>query len=544
MGKFKESFSQRTLVVKERWTSFSPKMRLIIVCVTLGVLVTAIAMTTYLNRPKQAEFVTASGTDEVLEIQAALAVVGIQSRADKDNKIYIPDNRMGEARVVLSEKGLPRPGVNNDIWNNGIGMFTTDAQLNELKRQQLQEWIMMYLRNIPEVERSMVILTLPKNPDIVLLENKQETRAAISVTLKPGMTLSTERVKGIHEFVRNSVQGLEMHNITLTDGNGIQLIPEDMNALPGESLALRQQRLSMEADVMQLMSDRLQARLIPFLNDSWGDGNFVVAVNAEIDFSEDKYVEIEEFTPVEGIDGDALIDTIERKFAWGGVPSEGGVVGMPGNGPIAPDYPTIAFDGGSESYMEWHEKINYEFNRKLETYKDTGLRVKRKTASVVVNSTPMTPAEIQNWENLIANAVGADNVSFATMVFPIPTPPGDPLGGGGTSAFRNFLIYAIVILATFAIILFVLAFVTSGSKKKRTIRNRSLSYEPEYAGGYLRDNAYSALPPEPEGFDLPSLMEETETKDVVLKREIKDFSKSNPEIIAQLIRTWLREDDV
>lgn len=45
-------------------------------------------------------------------------------------------------------------------------------------------------------------------------------------------------------------------------------------------------------------------------------------------------------------------------------------------------------------------------------------------------------------------------------------------------------------------------------------------------------------------FELTSLSEEQpETRDEALKREIRDFSKNNPEIVAQLIRSWMRGED-
>ena len=45
-------------------------------------------------------------------------------------------------------------------------------------------------------------------------------------------------------------------------------------------------------------------------------------------------------------------------------------------------------------------------------------------------------------------------------------------------------------------------------------------------------------------FELQSLSEgDDNSRDAVLKREIRDFSKSNPEIVAQLIRTWMKGDE-
>lgn len=45
-------------------------------------------------------------------------------------------------------------------------------------------------------------------------------------------------------------------------------------------------------------------------------------------------------------------------------------------------------------------------------------------------------------------------------------------------------------------------------------------------------------------FELTSLNADApETREEALKREIQDFSKHNPEIVAQLIRNWMRGDE-
>ena len=49
---------------------------------------------------------------------------------------------------------------------------------------------------------------------------------------------------------------------------------------------------------------------------------------------------------------------------------------------------------------------------------------------------------------------------------------------------------------------------------------------------------------EKEDYELQSLTSGTEeTREAMLKKEIRDFSKTNPEIVAQLIRTWLKNDE-
>ena len=46
-------------------------------------------------------------------------------------------------------------------------------------------------------------------------------------------------------------------------------------------------------------------------------------------------------------------------------------------------------------------------------------------------------------------------------------------------------------------------------------------------------------------FEIQSLSgdENEASRDALLKKEIRDFSTSNPEIVAQLIRTWMKGDE-
>ena len=546
MDKVKEAFSKTFTTVKEKWTGYAAKTRIIILAVAGVIVVSAIVMTAVLNATSDVMLTRTNGPDEVNEILGVLATAGITDvRVNSNSEVFVKDNVLGVARVAITEAGLPRPGFNNDTWNNGIGMFTTDSQLNETRKHQLQDNIMAHLTNIPEVERSNVILHIPKTSNFVMRENREESSASVGVTLKTGQTLSNAQITGIYYYVMNAVPGLLEHNITVTDGNGVVLVPNDTTEDSGATLALEQQRLNMEAGILAMMADAAEARLNPLLAAAWGEAGvgYEIAVFVDVEFSDEKDVLVEEFTPSEGLDG-GIIRDIKEKAAAGGIALDGGPIGTFGNADIGPDYPTIPeIEAGGEFYYEWGRDIYYEINRRLETYKDTGLRIRNRTAALVVNSEPLTQAETDAWAEIVASAIGATDVAVVAKVFPLPTSPIEPGGPRFGDITRNILIYIIIALGVLLVILFVLAILTSGSKKQRLVRNRGAALVTDGLGGFVSEDTFQPLPPQDEGFELQSLLEENDTKDVVLKREIKEFSKSNPEIIAQLIRTWLREDE-
>jgi len=550
MDKFKESFSRVYVNAKDRWTGIAGRTRTIILAVSGVILVSAIIITVILNQPAQVELCTAATSSEAQQIVAALADAGIDARSTRNNVIFLNDSRnIRPAQVALSQQNLPSSGQNNNVWNNNIGMFTTEQQANEIKKHQLQEWIRDYLRYIDDVDDAWVILDIPNTRNYVLVDNRGESHASVSVSLRPGRTLTRQQVNGIHSFIRTSVPGLKPENITLLDGNGVELhAGEVIDA--GAANAAEMQKLRKQNELRLIIADDKRAELNQFLAKFLGPDDYSFTVSVGVEFSENKKVEEVVYTPVVGDNG--ILRNITEEFDAGGLAEIGGIVGTTVNSDIAgpavpggPNYPTLVdIQEGSDFYVAWRNQRNYEINEKRTSYDDNGLRISNVTATLVINSDPVSNADAQVWRELVATAVDTtpDKVMFMTSNFPPKSTPGGMDGRTPGEAVRDILIWIIIILGVLLIALFILALLTSG-RKKRQIRYRGAIPAMDGMGGYLRDDSFQPMPSEPEGFDLPSLLDENETKDVVLKREIKEFSKSNPEIIAQLIRTWFREDE-
>jgi len=545
MDKFKTSVFKTYVTAKDKWVSVPSRKRVIILAVAAVIVVSSIILTVILNQTNMEMLVRAADRDEATQIRAAMATAGItESRVNGNNEVFVNERDIPRALVAISEAGLPRPGVNNDVWARGVDMFSTDAVIRETQRQQLQAWIITYLNNIDEVEHSQVILSIPQTRNFVMVQNRQESSAAVRVTLKRGASLNNRQIEGIHLFVRNAVPGLEARNIGITDGNGIPLIPTDGDPEdPWDDLARHQARMTMQMAIRAEMADIASRTLEPMLHTVFGEGDYTVGTYVDMDFV-GRDVVVETFTPVVGDSG--IIRKIERAMAAGGnAEASGSITGTWGNSDIAPNYPTVPdISAGNDFYIEQVENIDFEINHMVEKYYDDGLRVKNISATVIVNREPMTQVEVDEWKDAIGAAIGttSENISFISTVFK-PTPSNPQIPGDGGSLTRTILIWIIVALGLLLVILFALAITTSSSRKKRLVRARGFVTASE-ASGYLRDDSFTPVVEEHEGWDLPSLLDENETKDVVLKREIREFTRSHPEIIAQLIRTWLREDDV
>jgi flagellar M-ring protein FliF len=425
----------------------------------------------------------------------------------------------------------------------GVGMFTTETQMTETKKQQLETHIREYLRHIDNVDDARVILNLPRTRNYVMMDVRETPSASVAVSLRPGQSLSRQQISGISSFVAFAV-GIDEDNVSVNDGNGIRLIASDGPDV-WEEVGVEIMKISAQSDLRKMIANDTMSAAGAFLNTVLGPENFSIGVGAELSFTEGETIEDVTFTPVVG-DAGIVRETIEQ-FAAGGIDNIGDVVGTWGNSDIAPGYPTVPnIDGNSDSYIEWQNRRTYEINERRTFFENKGLRISDISVALVINQAEeLGAAEIAQWQRLLAAAANTtpDKVEVMARAFPPQPTPGPSGARAPGEAVRDVLIWIIIILGILLIALFVLALLTSG-RKKRHIRYRGAVPVADGMGGYLRDDSFQPIPSEPEGFDLPSLLDENETKDVVLKREIKEFSKSNPEIIAQLIRTWFREEEI
>ena len=292
---------------------------------------------------------------------------------------------------------------------------------------------------------------------------------------------------------------------------------------------------------------------------------FNVGVNLILNYN-DEVKESTEYTPSVDEEGNrgGMVSNETYEATSGGTALEGGVVGTTVDSDISPDYPTVTADAGDEFYYRSAKTINYLVNEEKTQIAKDGYSIENLSASVIVDGPTMTEAEVEAWQKLIASAIGAkpENVSFVSTTWSLEN--SNDIGGGTfvVNNNRNTLIFIIIALGALLIILLILALMTAGSKKRRNIKAQrqaiaqgmvsvqggssdsiSMSGDGAVTGVETTGAVSGSQPFDPA--DLPSLndQEANETREVVLKREIRDFSKNNPEIVAQLIRSWMKNEE-
>ena len=261
------------------------------------------------------------------------------------------------------------------------------------------------------------------------------------------------------------------------------------------------------------------------------------------------------YEPEEGTNA-GVIEHQNKVEEAGRLDDDGGIVGVTANGDVSPDYPTYTGLEDGQSFYYNKDEIQYDVSNIKETIKKDGYDIESLSVGLVVNQTNMTEAEREALESIVANAAGT-TVDFVS-VYNLPFALGGSSASGGSGdgvgniivppvdSFRNTLLYVVVGLGILLILLLVLTLMMSHSRKKKIRRRQEAAVAAAVQNGNYQSGGMTSQEPEsPEevDFNIASLTEEAakESRETILKREISEFSKTNPEIVAQIIKNMMKD---
>ena len=149
----------------------------------------------------------------------------------------------------------------------------------------------------------------------------------------------------------------------------------------------------------------------------------------------------------------------------------------------------------------------------------------------------MLEADKEQLREVIAFAIGADvaNVTVANYPFVI-------------NGSVDWTVYIIILLGLLVVALLIVAILTSNAKKKKRARAKAKAAAAQAAAAQAaQESAALSFEPQPqpdEEFNIQHLDDyDDESKSAVLKKEIKDFSRTNPDVVAQLIRSMMKSGE-
>ncbi len=544
-----ERIKKVTTVVKDKWTGFSTAVKIMIIAIPIALIAIIIILVNLLNHTDDVVLYSGLTATEAGEISGKIQEMGVNDVTVKGGEVIVPSNQADYLRMELAVQGYPKSSGDYSIWNDGLDLWSTDKDKREVMRQQREFNIATTLSKLKPVREASVMLEIPETRDYVITTKEEVPRCSVTLTLREGEELTNEQVRAIFATVSNAVDGLTYDNISVVDTQGrpyewISKEEEEAEGKDASGVPIARKRMEFQRSMREaLMSD-----LKGFLEPIYGANGYSVSIGAWLNYDAKK-TESTEYIPVEG----AIHGVLEQedKVNWyNSLENTGGIPGVTTNGDQSPDYPTLDGLEDGQAYYYNKDQKQYDVSNIKTTIEKDGYEIDKLTVGVAVNANSITEADREAIELVVMNAVAATSVSVMATPFALPNSTGTSSNKGiwtqPVDTYRNMLLFLVIALGVILIALLIISLCMGHSRKKKIRRRQeqaliaAQSAAEDINGGLGMEHEA----PEEVDFNIASLTEEAgkDSRETILKREIAEFARSSPDIVASIIRNMLRDE--
>ncbi len=372
---------------------------------------------------------------------------------------------------------------------------------------------------IDGVKEAIVTINVPEEKNFAWETNTTEPSASVKVNLKNGKSLSSSQTDGIMQLVVKSVKGLKEENVAIIDTDGNSLVAS------GEIKQTNTIKLKLEIE-KQFEKETIK-NVSEFLAKIYGEENIKVSAKCTINFDK-KISEMLQYLPDEetklGVPG----STQNQREITGPGETVGGISGTESNAEV-PTYPGVVVEGDN-IYFKDSNSINYLVSQLKE---QIGIIRAKLSAAVaaVINKASIRDEELTEVKELIAFSAGisTEDIALHNMLFYDPNAPAQPAISDEVNTeqitMREILIYGGIALAVLSVLIFILSIVLRKRKKKKEALEAAKS-KAEAEAAAAGDFSWQ---------DIQDGIKLQETQEQAIKKQLKEFTTTNPEIAAQLI---------
>jgi flagellar M-ring protein FliF len=169
-------------------------------------------------------------------------------------RIMVPENEVGQARMLLAKDGLPNGGtMGYEIFDQQSGFGTTSFVQNINQVRALEGELSRTIDAVQGVRSARVHLVLPER-ELFSRENRPAS-ASVFLALKPGVQLDRGNILAVQSLVASAVPSLRPQGVAIIDSHGNLLArgggDDDEAAMPLKAEEMRhnyEQRLTNEIE--------------------------------------------------------------------------------------------------------------------------------------------------------------------------------------------------------------------------------------------------------------------------------------------------------
>lgn len=568
MGDFIKKFLEQ---LKALWGKWTLVQKLILAGVALALIVGVVLIFSLSAAPTMVRLLQTpiKGDEELRMITSRLDEEGISYQVADGNVIMVGDEKTAlRAKGILIREDLIPKGT--DPWAIfDLERWTiTDFERNVNLRRAITGAVTRHIEALDDIDKANVTVVMPE--DELFAEDQKPVTASIILFPKPGSDFvqNRKKVEGVQKIVKFAIEGILDENIVITDQNGI-ILNDFANLADFDRLekTKREQKLIRDLEA-QYRAQVLKALQQIYTADRVRDLN----IKIDMDMSK-KFVKTEEYFPVQlkpdnpntPYDDSETAPSITRSKSTTTTTWEGTGFNPEGpagaEGQTAPAYKDLQNMVGkmTQSSVTQNEEVNRR-NVDEESspsigrvtvsanidgswrwkYDGKGRPVIRPEGGIDREYVPVDPTELKQAQSLVQDAIGFDKARGDSVTV-------QNIRVDRTQQFRaedaeylrqqqvnQVILWSLVGLAVLMISFIVFRFVSRELERRRRIQEEKRALEQQM----LRDNAIRQA----EEQNIEVSMSVEERKRLELQEHAINMAKEHPEDVAQLIRTWIREE--
>ena len=502
-----------------------------------------------------------SASDSALVIEQ-LEKDNVPYKILNEGTIKVPKDFVYKERITIAALGIPKNSkVGFELFDKQDFGETDFAQKIKYLRA-LEGELARTIGSLTPIEDAKVHIALPK--ESVFVEKATMPTASVILNINPNMKLSNKQIIGIKNLIAASVTKLSTENVKIVNQEGEPLGTQTDDGFESD-LVLAQ--IKYKSDYERAYEKKIEKVLAPILG-----GLDKVVAKVTIDFDFEQRDTVSEFYDPESVVRSE--QSTEESKEGGSTKESGGVPGAISN--IGPVQGVENDKKEGEKYEKSSTTTNYEISKKVTNIKGEFAKIRRITASVVIDGKyipkkdeegnplqeleyiALEGSEIEAITNIVKNSFGysqkrGDEVAVSNFEFnPIsaqkPKDMAENISNIATNYINPFLPLLKYLMAGLLLFIFYRKIIIPFGERMLEEYNveeemiDEIEIEEDQEDTDAMKEYNEAKKKAEEELGIKSGMDEEELKHEVLLQKIRSEIEQNPEDAAKLLKSIVEND--
>ena len=539
--------------LKEMWQNLSAKSKKLLGIIA-GITVVVIAVAVFLlARGQKTEYQTLFSSLSQGEAQQIVSLLQEQNVPylydGKSGAVKVPSESVDTLRAQLLSKGYPKSGFAYDMYIGNSGLMTTESDKKQYTLYDLQDRLGATIRLFDGVRDAKVTIAEGTDQTYAIEdENPVQASASVVVTMEEGQSLSEKNAEAIKNLIARSVKGMNFTNVSVFDAGTMEEVAADAgDSASGSGTSM--------ANLTTTVENNIANNIKRVLGKIYGGENLAVSVKGTLNMAkliqENTQYTVPEKTEATDKRGLLSNEEVAGENAGNSGENAAGVAGADANA----DTPRYTTQNGTatttDNYSNSSATREWLYNV-LKEQKEIAPGVLEDASVAIVINTDDNSIPESDLINLVADAAGikrdeaADKITILRSLNKTAVqqtteekkPAEEP-----KTLLNQFPLWALIgaAVSAFLLILILLILILRGRKKKKL--KKLAQEEMENAAALSIEQPTDEITPVEEVDEDELTAEGKMAHGMKLKKSIGEFTDQNPQVVAKLIQSWMREEE-